>query len=134
VVSTIVGAIMAAGVVFTAINTMSSAMAARTTEIAVLRALGFGAGTVAISVLVEAVLLSLVGALIGAALTWLLFNGNSLSTVGGPLGSQVRFNLLIEPRVLMTGIACACLIGLLGGLIPAIRAARLPVATALRPT
>jgi putative ABC transport system permease protein len=134
VVSTIVGAIMAAGVVFTAINTMSSAVAARTTEIAVLRALGFGAGTVAISVLVEAVLLSLVGALVGAALTWLLFNGNSLSTVGGPLGSQVRFNLLIEPRVLMTGIACACLIGLLGGLIPAIRAARLPVATALRPT
>ncbi len=134
IVSTIVGAIMAAGVVFTAINTMSSAVASRTTEIAVLRALGFGSGTVAISVLIEALLLSLVGALIGAALTWLLFNGNSLSTVGGPLGGQIRFHLLIEPQVLMTGVVCACLIGLLGGLIPAIRAARLPLATALRPT
>lgn len=134
VVSTIVGAIMAAGVIFTAINTMSSAVAARTTEIAVLRALGFGSSSVAISVLVEAVMLSLVGAFIGAAVTWLLFNGATLSTVGGQFGSQVRFSLLIEPRVLMVGVACACLIGLLGGLLPAIRAARLPVATALRPT
>ena len=134
VVSTVVGAIMAAGVVFTAITTMSSAVAARTREIAVLRALGFGSSTVAISVLIEAVLLSLAGALIGATLTWLLFNGNSLTTVGGPFGSQARFNLLIEPQVLLGGVACACLIGLLGGLIPAIRAARLPVATALRPT
>ncbi|MBX5461525.1 MAG: ABC transporter permease [Steroidobacteraceae bacterium] len=133
-VSTIVGAIMAAGVVFTAINTMSAAVASRTTEIAVLRALGFGSGTVALSVLMEAVLLSLVGALLGAAVAWLLFNGNSLSTVGGQFGSQVRFNLLIEPRILLISIACACLIGLLGGLIPAIRAAKLPVATALRPT
>jgi putative ABC transport system permease protein len=109
-------------------------VAARTTEIAVLRALGFGAGTVAVSVLVEAVLLALVGALIGAALTWLLFNGESVSTVGGQFGSRVRFSLLVEPRVVMVGVAWACVIGVLGGVIPAIRAARLPVATALRPT
>jgi putative ABC transport system permease protein len=132
-VSTIVGAIMAIGAVFTALNTMYSAVATRTTEIATLRALGFGAGGVVISVLTEAILLSLVGALLGAMVAWLLFNGDSLSTIGGQFGSQVRFKLLIQPRLIAVGVVWACAIGLIGGMLPAIRAARLPVAVALRP-
>lgn len=134
VVSTVVGAIMAIGAVFTALNTLFSAVAARASEIATLRAIGFGPAGIVVSVLAEAMLLALVGALLGAALAWLLFNGNALSTGSGEFHSQVMFKLLVGPSVVGVGIAWACAIGLLGGLLPAIRAARLPVAVALRPT
>lgn len=133
-VSTVVGAIMAVGAAFTALNTMYSAVAGRTTEIATLRALGFKPPAVVASVVVEAMLLALLGALIGAAVAWLLFNGVSLNTEGADaFGSQVAFKLLVSPRIVVVGIIWACAIGLIGGLLPALRAARLPVASALRP-
>ncbi len=134
VVSTVVAAIMAVGAVFTALNTLYSAVAARTAEIATLRALGFGSSGVVISVLAESLLLSVLGALLGAAVAWWLFNGNALSTSGGEFGSDVSFRLLVGPSLFVVGILWACAIGFLGGLFPAIRAARLPVAIALRPT
>jgi len=132
--STVVGAIMAVGALFTALNTLYSAVAARTGEIATLRAIGFGPSGVVISVLAEALLLSLLGALLGATVAWLLFNGNALSTGGGEFNSDVSFRLLVGPSLFAVGIVWACAIGFLGGLLPAIRAARLPVAVALRPT
>ena len=132
--STVVGAIMAIGAIFTALNTLYAAVAARTAEIATLRAIGFGPSGVVVSVLVEALLLSLLGALAGAAVAWLLFNGNALTTGGGEFGSDVSFRLLVGPSLFAVGIGWACAIGLLGGLLPAIRAARLPIAVALRPT
>lgn len=133
-VSTVVGAIMAIGAIFTALNTLYAAVAARTAEIATLRAIGFGPSAVVVSVLTEALLLSLLGALLGAAVAWLLFNGNALSTNGGEFGSDISFRLLVGPPLFAVGIVWACTIGLLGGLFPAIRAARLPIAVALRPT
>ena len=134
ILSTVVGAIMAIGAVFTALNTLYSAVAARTAEIATLRAIGFGASGVVVSVLAEALLLSILGALLGAAVAWLLFNGNALSTGGGEFNSDLSFRLLVGPSLFAVGIVWACVIGFLGGLLPAIRAARLPVAVALRPT
>ena len=79
-------------------------------------------------------LLSLLGALLGAAVAWLLFNGNALNTSGGQFGSDISFRLLVGPSLFAVGVVWACAIGLIGGLFPAIRAARLPVAVALRPT
>ena len=132
-VSTIVGAIMAVGAVLTAVNVLYSAVVVRRSEIATLRAIGFGASGVVISVLVEALLLSIVGALLGAAVAWLGFNGNVLSTSGGPFGNQTAFRLVVRPDLVALGIAWAVVIGLLGGLLPAVRAARMPVAVALQP-
>ena len=126
-----VGGIMAIGAIFGALNTMYSAVSARSLEIATLRAIGFGAGAVVVSVFVEALLLSLVGGLIGAAAAWLFFNGNTVNTLGANF-TQVVFHLTVTPHLLVSGIIWACVIGVLGGLFPAIRAARLPVATALR--
>ncbi|MDB5986943.1 MAG: transporter permease [Nevskia sp.] len=126
-----VGGIMAVGAMFGALNTMYSAVSARSLEIATLRAIGFGALPVVISVFVEALLLSLLGGVIGAALAWVFFNGNTVNTLGANF-SQVVFRLTVSPALLISGIVLACLIGIAGGLFPAIRAARLPVATALR--
>jgi len=133
-VSTVVAAIMAIGATFTALNTMYSAVSGRTVEIATLRALGFEPPAVVVSVITEAMLLAILGALIGAAVAWLLFNGVSLNTVGGDqFGSQLAFRLFVRPGLVAVGIAWALAIGLAGGLLPAVRAVRLPVATALRP-
>jgi len=132
-VSTIVGAIMTVGAVLTAVNVLYLAVVVRRSEIATLRAIGFGASGVVISVLVEALLLSIVGALLGAAVAWLGFNGNVLSTSGGAFGYQMAFRLVVRPDLVALGIAWAVVIGLLGGLLPAVRAARMPVAVALRP-
>jgi putative ABC transport system permease protein len=131
-VSYFVGGIMAVGALFAALNTMYSAVSARSVEIATLRAIGFGPGGVVVSVLSEALLLALLGALLGAAVAWLLFGGNTIS-MGGSVGSAI-FELTITPTLLAIGIGWACAVGLLGGLFPAVRAARLPVATALRST
>jgi putative ABC transport system permease protein len=129
-VARVVGGIMALGALFGALNTMYSAVSARAVEIATLRAIGFGAGGVVISVLVESLVLALVGALIGAAVAWALFSGNVVS-MGNTIGSMV-FEMRVTPALLGVGIAWACTVGFLGGLFPAVRAARLPVATALR--
>jgi putative ABC transport system permease protein len=129
-VANTVGAIMALGALFGALNTMYSAVSARTVEISTLRAIGFGSTAVVVSVMVEALLLALAGALAGAALAWGLFNGNPFST-GGSLG-QVSLQLHVGAELIVTGIVWALTIGLIGGLFPAIRAARLPVAMGLR--
>ena len=131
VVGKTVAIIMAIGAMFGALNSMYSAVAARGLEIATLRAIGFGALPVLLSVMIEALLLSLIGGLIGASLAWLFFNGHSVSTLGGAF-AQVVFQLTVTPTLIVTGIVWACIIGLLGGFFPALRAARLPVAEALR--
>lgn len=131
IIAYVVGGIMAIGAVFSALNTMYSAVSARVREIATLRALGFGAAAIVVSVLVEAFLLALAGAALGAALAWLFFNGYTVSTMNNFSG-QLVFDLTVSPQLVTIGIVWACSIGLIGGLFPAIRAARLPVATALR--
>jgi putative ABC transport system permease protein len=131
VVGNTVAVIMAIGAMFGALNSMYSAVAARGLEIATLRAIGFGALPVLLSVMIEALLLSLLGGLIGASLAWLFFNGHSVSTLGGAF-AQVVFQLTVTRALIVTGIVWACVIGLLGGFFPALRAARLPVAEALR--
>jgi putative ABC transport system permease protein len=126
-----VGSIMAIGALFGALNTMYSAVSARSQEIATLRAIGFGAVPVVVSVFVEALLLALLGGVLGAAIAWLFFNGNTVNTLGGNF-TQVVFHLAVSPQLALLGVIWACVIGLLGGLFPAVRAARLPIATALR--
>ena len=129
-VANVVGGIMAMGALFGALNTMYSAVSARAVEIATLRAIGFSSTPLVVSILVEAQLLALVGACVGAGIAWLLFNGNQFST-GGPFG-QIALNLHVGPSLLLTGILWGAVIGLIGGLFPAIHAARRPVADALR--
>ncbi len=124
--------LMGIGAVFGAINTMYSAVATRTREIATLRALGFGASAVMVSVLVEAMLLSLIGGVVGGALAYLAFDGFTTATMNWQSFSQVAFAFAVTPALLIQGIASAAVMGLLGGLFPAIRAARLPIVTALR--
>ena len=131
VVGNTVAIIMAIGAMFGALNSMYSAVAARGLEIATLRAIGFGARPVLLSVMIEALLLSLLGGIIGASLAWVFFNGHSVSTLGGAF-AQVVFQLTVTRALIVTGIIWACVIGLLGGFFPALRAARLPVAEALR--
>ena len=123
-----VGTVMAIGAVFGSLTTMYLAVDARVREIATLRALGFGGTAVVASVMVEALLLAIPGALIGIAIAWLLFNNHAIATGG------VSFSLAVTPALVETGIVWALAIGFIGGLAPSIRAARLPVATALRAT
>jgi len=129
---TLVAGLMGIGAVFGALNTMYSTVSARTREIATLRALGFGGGPVVISVLLESLLLALAGGAVGAALAYLAFDGYRAATLNWQSFSQVAFAFRVTPQLLAQGIIYAALIGLIGGLLPAIRAARLPVATALR--
>jgi putative ABC transport system permease protein len=132
IVAYVIGGIMAVGAIFGALNTLYSAVSARSREIATLRAIGFGPVPLVVSVFVEALLLALIGGVVGALIAWLLFNGHSVNSVGGDMGGQLIFDLVVTPELMMLGIVWACLIGLIGGLFPAIRAARLPIATALR--
>jgi putative ABC transport system permease protein len=124
--------LMGIGAIFGAVNTMYTAVANRTREIATLRALGFGSSPVVVSVLVESILLSLVGGLIGGGLAWAAFDGYQTATMNFQSFSQVAFAFAVTPTLLATGMFYATLMGLIGGLLPAIRAARLPVVTALR--
>ena len=133
VIAYVVGGIMAIGAIFSALNTMYSAVSARLREIATLRAIGFGPTAMVMSVLAEALLLALIGGVIGAAIAWLFFNGHQVSTSGGGAAAgHLIFELSVSPALIVTGILWAIGIGLIGGLFPAVRAARLPVATALR--
>lgn len=127
-----VGVIMAIGAVFAALNTMYSAVSSRTVEIATLRALGFGALPVVVSVIIEALALALFGGLLGAAVVYLLFDGYTASTLNNASFSQVAFDFAVTPGLLKTGVIWALGLGFLGGLFPAVRAARLPITTALR--
>ena len=133
---TILGALIAGmmglGAIFGALNTMYTAVAERTREIATLRALGFRSGPVIASVLFEALILALAGGLLGGGLAYLAFDGFRAATMNWQSFSQVGFAFAVTPGLLVQGAVYSALIGLVGGLFPAIRAARLPVATALR--
>jgi putative ABC transport system permease protein len=123
--------IMAIGAVFGALNTMYSAVADRGKEIATMRALGFGGPSVVISFLIEALLISFVGGLLGC-LAVLRLNGLTTSTINFQTFSNLAFAFKITPWLLAEGVIFALVMGVLGGFFPAVRAARLPVATALR--
>jgi putative ABC transport system permease protein len=127
-----IAVLMALGAIFGALNTMYNAVAARTREIATLRALGFGRSPVIFSVLAESLLLAVVGAVLGATVAYAGFNGMRTSTLNWQSFSQVAFAFKVTSGLLVMGSILALAIGLIGGLLPAIRAARLPVATALR--
>jgi putative ABC transport system permease protein len=131
VVGITVGVIMAIGAIFGALNTMFAAIAARAREIATLRAIGFRGLPVVVSVLMETMLLALLGGVLGGLISWLIFNGYTASTLGANF-SQVVFQFKVSPELLWLGIKWAMAIGFVGGLFPAVRAARLPVTTALR--
>ncbi len=131
ILGTVVGTIMAIGAVFGALNTMYAAVATRAREIATLRALGFRGAPVVVAVMLETMLLALLGGILGAALAWLVFNGYTAATLSGNF-SQVMFEFQVGPDLMWTGLKWALAIGLVGGLFPALRAARMPVTDALR--
>jgi putative ABC transport system permease protein len=122
---------MAIGAIFGALNTMFAAIQARAREIATLRAIGFRGVPVVVSVMLETMMLALLGGLIGAGVVWIIFNGYTTSTLGANF-SQVVFRFHVSGELLWTGIKWALAIGFIGGLFPALRAARVPVTTALR--
>lgn len=128
----VVAAIMGLAAIFMAINSLYTAVSTRTREIATLRALGFRRGPVVISVLAEALFLAAVGGLLGGALAYLGFNGYQTSTLNFQSFSQVAFSFAVTPGLLVLGVVYAVGIGFIGALLPAWRAARLPISTALR--
>jgi putative ABC transport system permease protein len=127
-----VATFMAVGAIFGALNCMYSAVASRQVEIGTLRAIGFGGAPVVVSVMIEALLLALLGGAVGGALAYLYCDGASLSTLNFNTFSQVAFDFRVTPGLLLRGLVWALGIGLAGGLLPAIRAARMPVTEALR--
>jgi len=131
VMGIVIGVIMGIGAIFGALNTMYAAVATRAREIATLRAIGFRGLPVVVSVLLETMLLALAGGVLGAAIAWLIFNNYTVSTLGANF-SQVVFAFKVSPALVWNGLKWALAIGFIGGLFPALRAARLPVTTALR--
>jgi putative ABC transport system permease protein len=131
ILGTFVASIMAIGAVFGALNTMYSAVADRGREIATMRALGFGGPSVVFSFLLEALLISFVGGVLGC-LAVLRLNGLTTSTINFQTFSNLAFAFRITPDLMIMGVVFALIMGVVGGIFPAIRAARLPVATALR--
>src|SRR5262244_3894290 len=123
---------MAVCATFGALNCMYSAIASRQVEIGTLRAIGFGGAPVVISVMIEAALLALVGGAVGGTLAYLYCDGASLSTLNFNTFSQVAFDFRVTPALLGQGLVWALVIGTAGGVLPAIRAARVPVTVALR--
>lgn len=129
---TFISLLMAAGAIFGALNTMYTAVASRGREIATLKALGFGSSPIVFSVLIESLLLAAIGGLAGALLAWAAFDGYQAATMNFQSFSQVAFAFDVDASLLLNGVLYAAIIGAIGGLFPAIRAARLPVALALR--
>jgi putative ABC transport system permease protein len=127
-----VAGFMAVGATFGALNCMYSAIASRQVEIATLRAIGFAGLPVVVSVMIEALFLAILGGAVGGALAYLYCDGVSLSTLNFNTFSQVAFDFRVTRGLLGQGFVWAILIGLAGGLLPAARAARLPVTEALR--
>ena len=128
----IIAILMGIGAVFGAVITMYTAVASRTREIATLRALGFGGVPVVFSVLAEAILLGIVGGILGAAVAWLAFDGYETATMNFQSFSQIAFAFKVTPQLMATALVISLVMGIAGGLLPAIRAARLPIVTALR--
>ena len=127
-----IATLMAIGAVFGAVLTMYTAVASRAREIATLRALGFNSLSVVVSVLAESIVLGGIGGVVGAAGAYAAFDGFQTSTMNFQTFSQVAFAFRVTPALIMTGLVYALSIGLIGGLLPAIRAARLPISKALR--
>jgi putative ABC transport system permease protein len=123
--------IMGLGAIFAALNTMYAAVAARSREIATLRAIGFAGGAVLVSVMVESLLLALLGGIAGVLFAYLLFDGLTVSTLSDNF-TQLVFSFKLTPALVARGLLISIVIGMLGGLLPALRAARMPVTTALR--
>jgi len=124
--------LMSIGAIFGALNTMYSSISARGKEIATLRAIGFRPLSILVSVVIESGVLALIGGLVGGGLAWLFLNGFTVSTLNAASFSQVVFDFAVSGELIMQGLWAAVLIGLVGGLFPAIRAVRIPVSTALR--
>lgn len=131
-IGTVIAVLMGVGAVFGAVNTMYNAVATRTREIATLRALGFSPSSVVVSVLVESALLAVVGGVVGGGVAYAAFHGYQTATMNFQTFSQVAFTFTVTPALLVQGAVYALVMGLLGGLFPAVRAARLPIVTALR--
>lgn len=127
-----IGLLMGIGAVFGALNTMYSAVASRAREIATLQALGFGTAPILISVLAEALLLALAGGVLGGAIAYLAFNGFEASTLNYQSFTQVTFAFAVTPSLLLSGLAYALMLGLVGGILPALRAVRRPIVEGLR--
>lgn len=127
-----IAGLMGIGAVFGAILTMYTAVATRSREIATLRALGFETSSVLVSVLVESLVLGLIGGSIGATVAYVAFNGYQTSTMNFQTFSQVAFAFRVTPELLALGIFYALVMGFVGGLLPALRAANLPIPSALR--
>jgi putative ABC transport system permease protein len=128
----VVCGLMGLAAIFGALNTMYTAVAARGREIATLEALGFGGGVVMISVMFEALLLAFLGGVVGALAAYLAFDGYRSATMNWQSFSQVAFAFEVTPNLMIGAILYALFIGLIGGFFPAIRAARMPIAMALR--
>ena len=128
----VIAGIMGLGAVIAAINTMYSSVSTRSVEIGTLRSLGFSNVPVVVSVMVEALLLALVGGALGCAVVYLLYDGLTSSTLNVGSLSQVGFEFAVTAPLLVVGLGCALLLGALGGLLPALRAARMPVIASLR--
>jgi putative ABC transport system permease protein len=127
-----IAVLMGVGAVFGAILTMYTAVSTRTREIATLRALGFNTASVLISVLAESLALAAIGGLLGGLTAYVAFNGYQTSTMNFQTFSQVAFAFRVTRTLMIQGVSYALMMGLVGGLMPAIKAARLPIATALR--
>jgi putative ABC transport system permease protein len=127
-----IASMMAFGALFGALNTMYSAVSNRTREIATLRALGFGRGPVILSIMFESLVLAIIGGVIGAVAAYLAFDGFQAATINWQTFSQIAFAFAVTPDLLVSAIVWAVSIGFLGGLFPAIRAVRMPIAAALR--
>jgi putative ABC transport system permease protein len=132
ILGSIIAILMGIGAVFGAVLTMYAAVVTRTREIATLRALGFGSTPVLLSVMGESIFLALCGGVIGGALAFLIFNGYQTSTMNWQTFSQVAFAFAVTPGLLVQGILYSLAMGLIGGIFPAFRAARLPISQALR--
>jgi putative ABC transport system permease protein len=128
----LIALLMAVGATFGALNTMYSAVATRSREIATLRALGFQGGPVLVSVMAESLLLALLGGLLGGGLAYIVADGYHTATMNWQSFSQVAFRLTVTPRLLAGGIAYALAMGFAGGIFPAVRAVRAPIAVGLR--
>lgn len=133
-VGVFIAALMALGALFGALNTMYSAVAARTREIATLRALGFGSSPIILSVLFESLAVALIGGTLGATAAYLAFDGFKAATINWQTFSQIAFAFSVTPQLLVSAIIWAAVIGVIGGFFPALRAARLPIAAGLRET
>lgn len=132
IIGIVVGSIMAVGAVFGALNTMFAAVATRAREIATLRAIGFPGLPVVVAVMLETMLLAALGGVIGGGIAYLLFNGHAASTMAAGSVGKLSFELRVSGQLLWEGLKWALAIGFIGGLFPAVRAASVPVTTALR--